>query len=164
MLAFTKTQGTRLLRLPDMLKSLMGLLLLTFLTIPIAEIFVLFWVGGKIGILQTLFLIVLTAVVGSALVARQGATALAQVRASFFNARFPAKELAHGAMIVIAGSLLITPGFLTDGIGFALLVPPFREIVRKWFSSRFAGRTTFITGPRPTESEWTDPPPPDALP
>lgn len=142
----------------------MGWLLLTFLTIPIAEIYVLFWVGGKIGVLQTLVLIVVTAVVGSALVARQGAAALGQLRSSFFQARFPAKELAHGAMIVVAGSLLITPGFITDGIGFALLVPPFREVVRKWVSGRFSGRVTIIPGPHPTESEWTDPPPPDLLP
>ncbi len=92
----------------------MGLLLLTFLTIPIAEIYVLFWVGGKIGVLQTLVLIVLTAFVGSFLVARQGAAALTQVRSSFFQAQFPAKELAHGAMIVVAGALLITPGLVTD--------------------------------------------------
>ena len=141
----------------------MGLLFLTFLTIPIAEIYLLFWVGGKLGALQTLILIVLTAVIGSGSVARQGAAAMVQVRASFFDARFPAKELAHGAMIVIAGSLLITPGFITDGIGFALLVPPFREVVRRWVSSRFAGRTRLITGTRQTDSEWTDPPPPDSL-
>ncbi len=140
----------------------MGFLLLAFLTIPIAEIYLLFWIGGRIGVLETLLLIVATAVIGSGLVARQGAAALTQVRASFFEARFPAKELAHGAMIVVAGSLLITPGFLTDGIGFALLVPAFREVVRRWFSGRVAGRVT-ITGPRPTESEWRDPPPPDAL-
>ena len=142
----------------------MGLLLLTFLAVPIVEIYLLFWVGGRIGILQTLVLVVLTAVVGSALVARQGAAALAQVRASFFEARFPAKEIAHGAMIVVAGSLLITPGFVTDGIGFALLFPPLREAIRKWISGRISGRATIITGPRPTESEWEDPPPPTPLP
>ncbi|MEE8490958.1 MAG: FxsA family protein [Acidimicrobiia bacterium] len=142
----------------------MGWLLLTFLTIPIAEIYVLFWVGGRIGILQTLVLIVATAVIGSALVARQGAAALGQVRSAFSQARFPAKELAHGAMIVVAGSLLITPGFITDGIGFALLFPPFREVMRKWFARRFSGRITMIPGPRPTEGEWNDPPPPDPLP
>ena len=164
MLAFTMPEGTCLPQWPDMLRSLMGLLLLTMLTIPIAEIYLLFWLGGKIGILQTLILIVLTAVIGSALVARQGAAAMAQVRAAFFQARFPAKEMAHGAMIIVAGSLLITPGFLTDGVGFALLIPRFREVVRKWFTGRLAGRSTIIGGPRPTESEWTDPPPPDSLP
>lgn len=142
----------------------MGLLFLTFLAIPIAEIYVLFWVGGKIGILETLALIVLTAVVGSFLVARQGAAAMAQVRSSFFQARFPAKELAHGAMIVVAGSLLITPGFVTDGIGFTLLFPPFREVVRKRVSRRFSGRVKMTPGPRPTESEWKDPSPPEPLP
>lgn len=141
----------------------MGLLLLTFLTIPIAEIYLLFWIGGKIGVPQTLILIVATAVIGSALVARQGATALAQVRASFFQARFPAKELAHGAMIVVAGSLLITPGFLTDAIGFALLIPAFREVVRRWFSRRVSGRVTIMPEPQRTQSEWRDPPPPDSL-
>ncbi len=66
-------------------------------------------------------------------------------------------------MIVVAGSLLITPGFLTDTIGFALLIPAFREAVRKWVSRRVSGKVTIVPGPQPTESEWRDPPPPEAL-
>ena len=132
-----------------------------FVGIPIAEIALFIYVGGRIGLLTTLVIIVLTAVVGSSLVARQGAGAIAQVQAAFFEARFPAKELAHGAMIVVAGAFLVTPGFLTDGLGFLLLVPPFREAARMAIAKRFSGRWVVTSGPQPTDAEWREPPPAD---
>ena len=132
-----------------------------FVGIPIAEIALFIYVGGRIGLLSTLVVIVLTAVVGSALVARQGAEAIAQVQTAFFQARFPSKELAHGAMIVVAGAFLVTPGFLTDALGFLLLVPPFREAARLGISRRFSGRWVVRSGPQPTEAEWREPQPPD---
>lgn len=144
----------------------MGILFLLFVAIPIAEIALFIYVGGEIGLVATLVAIVLTAAIGSMLVSRQGAAALADVRAAFFNARFPGRELAHGAMIVVAGAFLVTPGFLTDGIGFLLLVPPIREAARRAVMSRFAGRFTVISGPRQVDAEWSEPPdptPPSAL-
>ena len=147
----------------------MGPLLLLFVGIPIAEIALFIYVGDRIGLPATLVVIVLTAVVGSALVARQGAGAIAQVQTAFFEARFPGKELAHGAMIVVAGAFLVTPGFLTDGIGFLLLVPPVREAARRLVTKRFAGRWEVRPGPRTVDAEWrdarpVDPDPPDSLP
>lgn len=147
----------------------MGILFLLFVGIPIAEIALLIWVGDRIGLLATLVAIVATALVGSVLVSRQGAGAIQRVQAAFFQARFPAKELAHGVMIAVAGTLLITPGFLTDGIGFLLLIPPVREAVRSFFSRRFRGRWITSSGPRATEAEWHDAgpaagEPPDVLP
>ena len=143
----------------------MGILLLLFIGVPVAEIALFLWVGDRIGLLATLVAIVLTAVVGSGLVARQGAGAMQQVQEAFFQARFPAKELVHGVMIAIAGTLLITPGFLTDGIGFLLLVPPVREAVRTVFSRRFGDRWVTRHSPRTTDAVWRepDPPPPDVL-
>ena len=149
----------------------MRILFLLFVGIPIAEIALFIWLGDRIGLLATLVAIVLTALIGSALVSRQGAGAMRQVQEAFFQARFPAKELAHGAMIVVAGTLLITPGFLTDGIGFLLLVPPVREAVRKFVTRRYQGRVTWVSGARPraTDAEWRDPgsqpgEPPEILP
>ena len=145
---------------PDRLAPV-GILFMLFVGIPIAEIALFIYVGGRIGLPATLVTIVLTAVVGSALVARQGAEAIAQVQNAFFEARFPSKELAHGAMIVVAGAFLVTPGFLTDGLGFLLLVPPFREAARMAISKRFSGRWVVRSGPQRTDAEWREPPPPD---
>ena len=144
----------------------MGFLLLAFIGIPIAEIALFIYVGERIGLPATLVVIVLTAVIGSSLVARQGAGALAQVQAAFVEARFPGKELAHGAMIVVAGAFLVTPGFLTDGLGFLLLVPPVREAARRLVTRRFSGRVVTQFGPRTIDAEWraTDPPDQDAGP
>lgn len=139
----------------------MGLLLLAFIGVPIAEIALFIYVGERIGLLATLAIVVLTAVVGSALVARQGAGALNQVQTAFFQARFPGKELAHGAMIVVAGAFLVTPGFLTDGVGFLLLVPPIREAARRFVMARFARRTTVRFGPRTVDADWRTPDPPE---
>lgn len=147
----------------------MGLLLLLFVGIPIAEIALFIVVGERIGLLATLVVIVLTAFAGSALVARQGAGAIAQVRQAFFEARFPGRELAHGAMIVLAGAFLVTPGFLTDAIGFLLLVPPVREAARRALTKRFSSRWVVQTGPRRVDAEWEQagpahPEPPEPLP
>lgn len=147
----------------------MGFLLLAFIGIPIAEIALFIYVGERIGLLATLVVIVLTAVIGSILVARQGAGAIAQVQTAFFEARFPGKELAHGAMIVVAGAFLVTPGFLTDTLGFLLLVPPVREAVRRVVTSRYSGRWVVQSGPRTVDAEWrtaepAEPEPPQPLP
>ena len=137
----------------------MGILFLLFVGVPIAEIALFIYVGGRIGLLATLVAIVLTAAVGSTLVARQGAAAMADVQSAFFSARFPGRELAHGAMIVIAGAFLVTPGFLTDVVGFLLLVPPIREAARKTVISRFSGRFVVRSGPTRVDGSWQDPPP-----
>lgn len=138
----------------------MGILFLLFVAIPIAEIALFIYVGGQIGLLPTLVAIVLTAAIGSFLVSRQGAAALADVRTAFFSARFPGRELAHGAMIVVAGAFLVTPGFLTDAIGFLLLVPPVREAARRAAMKRLSGRWTVVSGPQQVDGEWSEPPEP----
>lgn len=147
----------------------MGFLFLLFVGVPVAEIALFIYVGGRIGLLATLVVIVLTAVVGSALVARQGAGAIAQVQSAFFEARFPGKELAHGAMIVVAGAFLVTPGFLTDTLGFLLLVPSVRETARRALTNRFSDHWVVRSHPRQVDAEWaeeagTDPEPPAPIP
>ncbi|MBT8215176.1 MAG: FxsA family protein, partial [Acidimicrobiia bacterium] len=94
-----------------------------FVIVPVAEIALFLVVGERIGVLTTLTLIVVTAFVGAALVSRQGRQTMLSLRAEIAEQRIPARQLSHGAMILFAGGLLLTPGFITDGVGFLLLVP-----------------------------------------
>ena len=119
---------------------LRNLLFLAFLVTPLVEIALLVLIGQQIGLGPTLVLVIITAVVGSYLVSRQGRDTWLQLRADLTAGALPGKTLAHGAMILVAGALLLTPGFLTDAIGFALLIPPVREAVRRWFVRRYRDR------------------------
>ncbi|MEP2715738.1 FxsA family protein [Pseudophaeobacter sp.] len=111
-------------------------LFLAFLMVPLIEIGLFIQVGGAIGLWPTLAIVVLTAVLGTALVRSQGQMALGQMRNSFQTLSDPAEPLAHGAMILFAGALLLTPGFFTDAFGFALLMPPVRVAVYRYISKR----------------------------
>ena len=112
------------------------ILFLAFLMIPLIEIGLFIQVGGAIGLWPTLGIVVLTAVVGTILVRTQGAAALSRLQQSFQTLNDPSEPLAHGAMILVAGVLLLTPGFFTDAVGFALLAPPVRMAVIKYARSR----------------------------
>jgi UPF0716 protein FxsA len=110
--------------------------LVAFLAIPVIEIALFIQVGGLIGLWPTLGLVLLTAVAGTLLVRSQGAQTLAELRRSMAELTDPSEPLAHGAMILFAGALLLTPGFFTDIIGFALLVPPVRLAAFRWLRRR----------------------------
>lgn len=112
-------------------------LFILFVVTPIAEIALFLTVGERIGIPTTLAIVIVTAIVGASLVSRQGRAEYAALQASVVRGAVPTKELAHGAMILVAGALLLTPGFLTDGVGFSLLVPQVREALRRWFSRKY---------------------------
>ena len=107
--------------------SAVRLLLVLLLLVPIAEIYVLIEVGAVIGAVATIGLVVLTAVVGAALMRAQGLSTLLRARAAMGKGEVPALELLEGAVILIAGALLLTPGFITDAIGFACLAPSIRR-------------------------------------
>jgi UPF0716 protein FxsA len=109
---------------------------LVFLAVPLIEIAIFIQVGGLIGLWPTLGLVLLTAVVGTLLVRSQGAQTLLDLRRSLADLSDPSEPLAHGAMILFAGALLLTPGFFTDIIGFALLIPPVRLAAFRWLRSR----------------------------
>lgn len=111
-------------------------LFLAFLLVPIIEIALFIQVGGLIGLWPTLAIVVATALAGTWLMKVQGRIALAQLSRSFSELRDPSEPLAHGAMILLAGALLLTPGFFTDAIGLALLVPGVRSAVMRYLSSR----------------------------
>lgn len=89
-------------------------------------------------------IVLITAIVGANLVTRQGRGILQRLQNEFASGQFPAKTLAHGAMILVAGALLLTPGFLTDVIGFSLLSPQIRELLRKWGVRRWSNRITVL--------------------
>ena len=121
-----------------------SILFLLFIVVPPIEIGLFIAVGGRIGLWPTMGIVLLTAVIGANLVSRQGRGELVRLQAEFAAGRFPAKSLAHGAMILVAGALLMTPGFLTDGVGFALLSPQIREVLRKWGVRRWSNRVTVL--------------------
>ncbi|MEO0655385.1 MAG: FxsA family protein, partial [Pseudomonadota bacterium] len=111
-------------------------LFLLFLAVPLIEIALFIQVGGTIGLFPTLGIVVLTAILGTYLVRSQGLQAMDRLRRSFNELRDPVEPLAHGAMILFSGALLLTPGFFTDAVGFTLLVPPVRAAVFRYLQSR----------------------------
>ena len=124
-------------------------LFLAFLLVPIIEIALFIQVGGLIGLWPTLAIVVVTAVAGTWLVRTQGRLALARLAQSFNELRDPTEPLAHGAMILLAGVLLLTPGFFTDAVGLALMVPKVRTWVLKYLSTRVQVQSVrFGTPPR----------------
>ncbi len=118
----------------------MPLLFLTFLLVPLLEIYLLIEIGSVIGAVWTVAGVVGTAVVGAALVRRQGLAALGRFRSATEAGELPAITIIEGLALLVAGALLLTPGFFTDAIGFVLLTPPLRQIlIRRWFSGRTEG-------------------------
>ena len=110
----------------------MGLVILfLFILVPLVEIGVFIEVGGWIGLWPTLGLILLTAVLGSWQLRAQGLSTLARARQQMDQGQMPAEELFDGFCLIIAGALLLTPGFVTDAVGFALFVPAFRRFLRR---------------------------------
>ena len=108
----------------------MALLALLFLVVPFVELFVILQVGRAIGALNTIGLLVLVSVVGAWLVKREGLSVLRRARERIDQGVVPGRELVDGVLIIFAGALLITPGFLTDVLGVLLLLPPVRASVR----------------------------------
>lgn len=127
------------------------LLLAAFILVPLIEIGLFIEVGGWIGLWPTLGLIILTAVVGTALLRQQGLATLRRAQSQMDAGQVPTKELFDGACLLIGGLLLLTPGFFTDAVGFLLLMPPIRDLLRQ----RLGGRMTRVHlhrggfGPRP---------------
>ena len=114
--------------------------------IPIVEIALFIKVGGFIGIWPTLAIVILTALIGSVLMRIQGVATLQKLQHSLGSGSNPATHLAHGALILVAGVLLVTPGFFTDAVGISLLVPPFRALVIKWGAAQLTARVVSSTG------------------
>lgn len=129
------------------------ILFLLFLFVPLLEIYLLIKVGGIIGALPTVFMVVFTAVLGAWLLRIQGLSTLMRVRSTLEQGGVPAIEMLEGAVLLVAGALLLTPGFFTDAIGFACLIPSLRRAVirrlmRNVIEKGFGGPQGPSTGPR----------------
>ena len=111
-------------------------LFLLFLIVPLIEIALFVQIGGAIGLAWTLAIVILTAILGTILVRSQGAAVLSQLQSSMNDLRDPTEPLAHGAMILFSGALLLTPGFFTDAVGLALMVPGIRGAIFRFVKSR----------------------------
>ncbi len=105
-------------------------LFVAFIVLPVLEIFLITRVAGGIGWLPTIVLVISISLAGAFLVRREGLGVIERVRSSLRSVRLPTNDLADGAMIFFASALMLTPGFLTDAIGLALLIPPIRAVLR----------------------------------
>ena len=112
------------------------------LFVPILEITAFILIGGQIGVFPTLGMILVTAIIGSILLRVQGFSTLSRIQAETQAGKLPGKELVHGVMIMIAGVLLLTPGFVTDTVGFLLFVPFIRTAIWSWLGAKIT-MTTF---------------------
>ena len=120
-------------------------LLLLFILVPVAELAIFIALGDKIGLAPTLGIIVLTAILGAYLTKSQGIKALNNYQQALAQGKLPHEEVMDGLMILIAGAVLLTPGFLTDAIGFSLLIPPFRKVVKAIVKERLKGRVNVVS-------------------
>lgn len=107
--------------------------LLLFVALPVTELVLLGLIGDAIGFGWTALLVLTTGVIGARLVARQGRAVWREIVMRLQSGEMPGVELAHGAMILVGGAFLVTPGVLTDAVGLLLMVPWFRELIRVRF-------------------------------
>ena len=131
-------------------------LLFLFIFIPLAELFLLLQIGARVGLMPTLGLIVFTGILGASLARQQGLSILRKIQSEMQKGRPPALEMVEGAMVVIGGIVLLTPGVLTDCFGFALMVPKFRKRLAGSLKKSFGGNFSTIRpnqGNRPGEKD-----------
>ena len=107
-------------------------LLLAFILMPLAELALLMRVHTAVGFTYTIALVILTGFIGAFLARAQGFRVVTQIRRDLDAGRLPAPQLMDGVMILVAGVLLVTPGLITDTVGFLLLMPPVRQSIRLW--------------------------------
>ena len=117
-----------------------ALLFVAFIVVPIVELFVIIQVGQVIGAWWTVGILIAVSVAGAWLVKREGRSAWQRFRGALGSTRVPAVEVIDGALVLIGGTLLLTPGFLSDVAGLTLVVPPTRAVVNRMIRSRVRGR------------------------
>ena len=116
------------------------LLVLVFIVLPIAELYVIIQVGQAIGAAPTIAILIVDSIVGSLLLRHQGRGAWRRFNQALSVGRVPAREVLDGALVIFGGAFLITPGFITDVIGIVLLLPPTRAVVRRLLVAVFSRR------------------------
>lgn len=107
----------------------MPLLLLAFIVVPLVELAVVIQVGSYLGVVPTVALLAADSILGAVLLKREGRRAWVAFRRALEEARWPGDEVVQGALVIVGGTLLLTPGFVTDVVGLALVVPPTRSLV-----------------------------------
>ena len=110
-------------------------LLLLFVLTPLVELAILVYLGTVIGALYTVLIVVATGILGAVMARHQGLATLSRIRSSIERGIIPSNELFDAALILVAGLLLLTPGIITDIVGFAVLVPQTRRIIGRWLRS-----------------------------
>lgn len=129
-------------------------LLSVFVLVSLAEMAAFLWVGSQIGFAWALGIALATAVIGAFLVKREGLSTLGRIKARMNAGQVPGRELSDGAAILVAGAFLMSPGFITDTIGFLLLVPSVRSRVHRVLSRRVTARfNVFVPGNRSRAAE-----------
>ena len=146
------------------------ILVFLFIMVPVAEISLLIKVGGAIGGFNTILFVILTAVLGAYLVRQQGFATITKLQEETNAGRIPALQIAEGVALLFAGAVLLTPGFITDAIGFALLIPFTRRIIIALLATKFSQNQAGFTysshtqgsnqahndAPNVIEGEYTD--------
>jgi UPF0716 protein FxsA len=127
----------------------LAFLIALFIVIPLIEIAVIIQVGEALGVVNTIGLLLLVSVVGAWLVKRQGLGVLRRIREQQQAGQIPAAAMFDGALVLVAGALLLTPGFVTDAVGLLLLLPPVRAGVRAFLRRRVTKRVRIVRGVRP---------------
>ena len=128
-------------------------LLLLFTVVPLVELFLLVKLGTVIGIGATVLIVICTGVLGAWLARWQGLGVLRRLTEDVNEGQLPADALIDGLLILIAGAVLLTPGLITDALGFLLLMPQGRAVVRKKIAARLASRTG-VSDPGVIDAEW----------
>ena len=116
------------------------LVLVAFVVVPLAELWAILSVGDAIGVLPTILILLADSLLGALLLRAQGRSTWRRFVEALRLARVPSREVADGLLVVVGGALLLTPGFLTDGVGLLLLVPPSRALVRRGLERAIARR------------------------
>jgi UPF0716 protein FxsA len=107
------------------------LLILGLLVVPIAELWVIVETADRLGVASTLALLILVSVAGAALLRQQGSAAWRRLQEALERGEMPSRELVDGALVLVGGVLLLTPGFVTDAVGLTLLLPPTRAVTKR---------------------------------
>jgi UPF0716 protein FxsA len=129
----------------------MAILVALFIVVPIVELYVIIQIGSLIGVWPTIALLLADAILGSLLLRHQGRGAWRRFNAALAERRFPGREVADGLLIAIGGTLLLTPGFVTDIFGLIFLIPPTRAIVRRLMSGYVTRRFVIVGAPGSAE-------------
>ena len=138
---------------------IIGVIFLLFLVVLVVEGYVILAFAASVGGWNTIGLIVLTSMVGAWLVRREGLSVLRRAQQSLDKGQIPTNELINGVLLLVAAALILTPGFLTAGVGLLLLFPPTRAVVREVLKRRFAGRVArggTVGGSGIRFGQWTD--------